>query len=52
VTRLGGVTTSAEGEVAPGREKGGDNPSWADVILQGRKMKKIHVVDYVGTNGW
>jgi hypothetical protein len=27
VTRCGGVTTSTEGEAAPGREKGGDDAS-------------------------
>jgi hypothetical protein len=38
--------------VAPGREKGGDDASWADVDLIGPKMKKIHAVDSAATNGW
>jgi hypothetical protein len=33
MTRRGGVTTSAEGDVTPGRERGGDNISWADMNL-------------------
>jgi hypothetical protein len=40
VTRRGGVTTSAGGEAAPGRGKGGDNASWADVNLTRQKNKK------------
>jgi hypothetical protein len=33
VTRCDNVVTSAGGETAPGREKGGENDSWADVNL-------------------
>jgi hypothetical protein len=36
----GGVTTSARGEVAPGRRKGGDDVSWADADLIGLKNKQ------------
>jgi hypothetical protein len=44
------MTTSAGGEVAPGREKGGDDVNWADVNLI-KKMKKIYTVDSVAING-
>jgi hypothetical protein len=44
--------TSARGEVAPGREKGGDDVSWADINLTGPKNeKKINMVDSVAKNG-
>jgi hypothetical protein len=45
------VVPSAEGEVAPGWGNGGHDASWTDVNLIGQKMKKIHVVDSVGTDG-
>jgi hypothetical protein len=51
VTRYSSVTTSAGGEAASGKEKGGDNVSWADANLTGLKMKKIHAVVLVATNG-
>jgi hypothetical protein len=51
VTQCGSVTTSVEGEAAPERENGGDNVSWFDTNLNGKKMKKIHPVDSTGTNG-
>jgi hypothetical protein len=35
--RCNGVATSAGEEVAPGREKGGDVISWADMNLTGPK---------------
>jgi hypothetical protein len=44
------VMTSAEGEVALRRGKRGDDTSWANVNITGRKMKKIHVVNSAGTN--
>jgi hypothetical protein len=50
VTRRGGVTTSTGGEAAPGREKGGDDVSWADVNRTELKIKKIHAVDSASTN--
>jgi hypothetical protein len=31
---------SAVGEISPGREKGGDDASWADVNLTGPKNKE------------
>jgi hypothetical protein len=40
VTRCSGVTTSAEGEVALERGKGGDDTNWADVNLTGPKNKE------------
>jgi hypothetical protein len=40
VTRRGGMVTSVRGEAALGREKGGDNVSWADMNLTGSKNKK------------
>jgi hypothetical protein len=33
VTRHGGVPTLTGGEAAPGRENGGDDISWTDIIL-------------------
>jgi hypothetical protein len=45
-----GVATSAEGEVALGREKEGDYSSWADLNLTRVKMKKIHVDNSVAIN--
>jgi hypothetical protein len=51
VTRCDSVTTSAGGEAASGRGKGGDDTSWADVNLSRLKMKKIHIVNSAGTNG-
>jgi hypothetical protein len=51
VTWRSGVTTSVGGEVAPGREKGEDDASWADANLTVLKMKKIHEVNSTGTNG-
>jgi hypothetical protein len=44
--------TLVGGEVTIRREKEGDNTSWTNTNLTGPKMKKIHVVDSVGTNGW
>jgi hypothetical protein len=39
------MVTSVRGEAALGREKGGDNVSWADMNLTGSKNKiKIHTV--------
>jgi hypothetical protein len=43
--------TSTGGEVAPVRAKGGDDANWDDVNLSGQKMKKMHAVDSVSTNG-
>jgi hypothetical protein len=40
MTQRGGVVTSAGGEAAPGRGKGGDDAIWADVNLIGPKNKK------------
>jgi hypothetical protein len=45
------VTTSAGGEAILGREKGGENISWADANFTGQKIKKIYVVDSTATNG-
>jgi hypothetical protein len=39
VTRCGDVAMSAGGEVALGREKGGDDVSWAKANLTGPKNK-------------
>jgi hypothetical protein len=41
---------SAEGEAVPGREKGGDDASWADANFIGPKMKKIHAVNIAASN--
>jgi hypothetical protein len=35
-----GATTSVGGEAAPGREKGGDDASWADTNLTDLKNKE------------
>jgi hypothetical protein len=46
------MMTSAGGEAAPGRGKGGDNTNWAAKNLTGpKKLKKNHVVDSVVTIG-
>jgi hypothetical protein len=42
---------SAGGEVTPKKGKRGDNASWADANFTGPKIKKIHGVDSVVTNG-
>jgi hypothetical protein len=42
---------SFEGEASPGREKGGDDDCWPDVNHTKPKMKEIHAVDSVATNG-
>jgi hypothetical protein len=51
VTRCSGVMMSVGGEATPKKGKGRDDASWANRILVGRKMKKIHVVDSADTNG-
>jgi hypothetical protein len=51
MTQLSGVTTSVGGETTPGREKRGDYTSCLTRILLGKKLKKIHTVDLIGTNG-
>jgi hypothetical protein len=51
VTRCGSVTTSVEGEATPERENRGDDVSWVDTNLTGKKMKKIYPVDSTGMNG-
>jgi hypothetical protein len=51
VTRFGGVVMSTGEEATPGREKGGDDTSWADTNFTGPKIKKIHAVDSFATNG-
>jgi hypothetical protein len=44
--------TSARGEAAPRREKGGDDITWVYTNLTGPKNeKKIHTVDSVSING-
>jgi hypothetical protein len=40
MTRCGGVMTSDRGEAVPGRDKGGDDVSWADVNLIRLKNKE------------
>jgi hypothetical protein len=50
-TRCGGVTMLVRGEVAPEKEKGWDNASWADANITGLKIKKSHTVDSAATNG-
>jgi hypothetical protein len=40
VTQCDDVVTSTGGEVAPRREKGGDNTSWVDVNLTERKNEE------------
>jgi hypothetical protein len=39
------------GEATPGRGKGEDDVSWADVNFTGPKIKKIHMVNSAVTNG-
>jgi hypothetical protein len=51
VTQHSGMTMLDRGEVAPGRGKGEDDASWADVNLTGPKMKKICVIDLAAING-
>jgi hypothetical protein len=51
VTRHDGIVMSVRGEVALERGKGGDDASWADTNLTRPKIKKIHVVNSVATNG-
>jgi hypothetical protein len=43
--------TSAGGEAASERWKGGDNVSWADVNFTEPKNKEIYAVDSTSTNG-
>jgi hypothetical protein len=50
VIQRGNVTTSAGGEVAPGRGKRGNDASWADSNLISWKINKIYMVDSAGTN--
>jgi hypothetical protein len=46
------MMTSARGEAAPRREKGGDDITWVYTNLTGPKNeKKIHTVDSVSING-
>jgi hypothetical protein len=40
MTQHGGVMTSVEGEAALGKEKRGDNTSWADANLNWLKNEK------------
>jgi hypothetical protein len=40
VTQHDSVVVSAGGEATPGRGKGGDDVSWADVNLTGQKNKE------------
>jgi hypothetical protein len=42
---------STGGEATPGRGKGGDDASCANVNLMGQKMKKNHVVNSTTSNG-
>jgi hypothetical protein len=51
VTRRGSVVTSTGGEAAPGRESEETTSVGLTRILLGQKMKIIHVVDSVATNG-
>jgi hypothetical protein len=51
VTQHSSVTTSARGNVAPGKGKEETTPVGLTRILLGQKMKKIHAVDSVATNG-
>jgi hypothetical protein len=48
VIQRDGVMISA---ATPGREKGGDDTSWADMNLLGQKINKIHVINSADTNG-
>jgi hypothetical protein len=52
VVRRGSVTTSVGGGAAPGRGKGGGDISWVDTNFIGQKIKKIHMIDSAGRNGW
>jgi hypothetical protein len=45
------MAMSAGREAASGMEKGGDDASWANVDLNGPKMKKTHAVDSATING-
>jgi hypothetical protein len=45
------VATSAGGKAALERGKGGGDGSWADTNLTQQKMKKIHAVYSVDSNG-
>jgi hypothetical protein len=42
---------SAGGEATLGKRKGGDDASWTHANLIRPKMKKIHAIDLVVTNG-
>jgi hypothetical protein len=42
---------TARGEVALGREKGGDKANWANANLSELKMRKNHAVDSFATIG-
>jgi hypothetical protein len=46
------MATSAGGEAALEREKGGDDASWADVNLIGPKIEKNHTIDSAVINEW
>jgi hypothetical protein len=51
-TQHGGMMTSAGGEAAPRREKGGDDITWVYTNLtRPKNEKKIHTVDSVSING-
>jgi hypothetical protein len=50
MTQRGGVITSTEGEAALGKEKRGDNMSWADVNLTWLKNEKNHAIDLTAIN--
>jgi hypothetical protein len=51
VTRYDSVATSDGGEAAPGRGKGGDDVSWANINLIGLINEENSHVDSVATNG-
>jgi hypothetical protein len=51
VTRNNGVTTSARGEAAPRRGKGGDDASWVDANLTGSKNEE-NLRDQFGWYKW
>jgi hypothetical protein len=51
VAWCGSVMTSFGLEATPGRGKGGDNVSSADADLTRQKIKKIHSIDSVASNG-
>jgi hypothetical protein len=40
MARRGSIVMSTRGEVAPGREKGGDDTSWTDANLNGPKNEE------------